>query len=57
MSRFLKHLTEAYYEIRDNWDGRWEGDVHHELELISLTRQLLTGWDWLSGQGKPFLGR
>ncbi len=51
--RFLKHLTDAYYEIRDNDDGRWEGEVNQELELLSWTRTLLTGFDLITGQGKP----
>ena len=51
--RFLQHLTEAYYEIRDNS----EGDVRHEMELLSWTRQLLTGFSLITGQGKPFLER
>jgi hypothetical protein len=49
--RFLKHLSEAYYDLRDNW----EGDVIQELELLSWTRELLTGLDHLNGQGEPFL--
>ena len=51
--RFLKHLTEAHYEVRDNTDG----EVRHELELLSWTRSLLTGFNLVTGQGKPFLGR
>ena len=51
--RFLKRLSEAYYEIRDNS----EGDVRHQLELLSWTRQLLTGFSLITGQGKPFLDR
>jgi hypothetical protein len=31
-------LSEVYYEVRDNS----EGDVRHELELLSWTRDLLT---------------
>ncbi len=49
--RFLKKLTEAYSELRDNS----EGDVIQELELLSWTRELLTGFSWSTGQGKPFL--
>ena len=51
--RFLKRLTGAYYELRDNTDG----EVRHEMELVAWTRELLTGWNWLTGQGKPFLAR
>jgi hypothetical protein len=49
--RLLRRLTEAYYEVRDNS----EGEVRHQLELLSWTRNLLTGWNWITGQGKPFL--
>ena len=49
--RFLKKLDAAYYEFRDNQPG----NVIHELELISWTRELLTGWNIVAGQGKPFL--
>jgi len=47
--RFLKRLTEAYYKVRDEMDG----DVIQELELLSWTRQYLTGFDQLRGQGEP----
>ena len=50
--RFLKRLAQAYSEVRDNS----EGDVIQELELLSWTRELLTGFSFVSGQGKPFLG-
>jgi hypothetical protein len=49
--RFLARLTMAYYELRDNS----EGDVIQELELLSWTRELLTGFSHMEGQGKPFL--
>jgi len=49
--RFLKKMSEAYREIRDNS----EIDDIPTLELISWTRSLLTGFDWSTGQGKPFL--
>jgi hypothetical protein len=29
--------------------------VRHELELLSWTRSLLTGFNLITGQGKPFL--
>jgi hypothetical protein len=51
--RFLRRLTEAYYEVRDNS----EGDARHELELLLSTRQLLTGAYSITGQGNPFLDR
>lgn len=50
--RFLERLARAYRELKDNS----EGDVIQELELLSWTRSYLTGFDFLSGQGKPFLG-
>jgi hypothetical protein len=50
-------MTEAYYEVRDNYHGRWDGEVNQELELLSWTRELLTGWNFVTGQGKPFLER
>lgn len=50
--RFLKRLTRAYCEERDNL----EGDVRHEMELLNWTRTLLTGFDHINGQGEPFLG-
>ncbi len=50
--RFLARLGEAYYEIRDNWEGV---DLRQELELLQWTRALLTGFDMIEGQGDPFL--
>src|SRR5690242_5644546 len=49
--RFLDRLERAYLHFRDNT----EGPVAQELELLSGTRQLLTGWNPIRGQGKPFL--
>jgi hypothetical protein len=49
--RFLDRLERAYLHFRDNT----EGPVAQELELLSATRQLLTGWNPITGQGKPFL--
>jgi hypothetical protein len=49
--RFLEKLTDAYYHFRDNP----EGEILQELELLSWTRGLLTGFSWTRGQGKPFL--
>jgi hypothetical protein len=51
--RFLERLGRAYYKIRDG--EQWEGDVIQELELLNWTRELLTGFDKIKGQGKPFL--
>lgn len=50
-TRFLKKLTDAYYDRRDNGDPGNQS----ELELLSWTRQLLTGFSPIAGQGKPFL--
>ncbi|MBO9504073.1 hypothetical protein J7348_05490 [Qipengyuania flava] len=49
--RFLERLSAAYRELKDNTDG----DVQNEMELLSWTRSLLTGFDFASGQGEPFL--
>jgi hypothetical protein len=50
--RFLKRLSLAYRELKDNTDG----DVVQEMELLSWTRSYLTGFDFVTGQGEPFLG-
>jgi hypothetical protein len=44
-------LEGAYRELKDNTDG----PVQQEMELLSWTRSLLTGFDIVGGQGKPFL--
>ena len=49
--RFLARLEAAYLALRDNTDG----DVRNELELLTWTQTLLTGFSHVSGQGKPFL--
>ena len=50
--RFLKRLGDVYAEFRDNTDG----DVIQELELLAWTREYLTGFSFVTGQGKPLLG-
>jgi hypothetical protein len=50
-ARFLERLAKGYREFRDNAAG----DVRHQLELLSWTRELLTGFNMVEGQGKPFL--
>jgi hypothetical protein len=50
--RFLARLGEAYSEFKDNTDG----DTIQELELFTWTREYLTGFSMITGQGKPFLG-
>jgi hypothetical protein len=49
--RFLATLSDAYYHFRDDADG----EVVGLLELLSWTRELLTGWNMVTGQGEPFL--
>jgi hypothetical protein len=49
--RFLANVSKAYYKFRDDTDG----DGTEELELLSWTREYLTGFSHLTGQGKPFL--
>ena len=50
-TRFLDRLAAAYRELKDNTDG----PVQQEMELLAWTRELLTGFSPLAGQGKPFL--
>jgi hypothetical protein len=50
--RFLERLARAYRELKDNTAG----DVIQEMELLSWTRSYLTGFDFATGQGEPFLG-
>ncbi len=52
--RFLERLERAYHEIRDG--HAWPGEVSQELELLSWTRELLTGFSPSQGPGTPFLG-
>ena len=49
--RFLDFLGQAYAIVRDDW----EGDVIQELELLTWTREYLTGESWLRGQEEPLL--
>lgn len=49
--RFLSRLARGYRELKDNTDG----DVVQEMSLLSWTRTYLTGFDHITGQGKPFL--
>jgi hypothetical protein len=50
--RFLKRLFRAQSALRDNTDG----NVIHEMELLSWTQTLLTGSDHVTGQTEAFLG-
>lgn len=47
--RFLKKLTDAYYKLRDDS----EGDQIEQLELLGWTREFLTGFSPITGQGDP----
>jgi len=49
--RFLANLDKAYCKFQDDTGD----DIIQELELLSWTRSLLTGFDHIGGQGKPFL--
>ncbi len=49
--RFLEKLSRAYDEVKDNM----QGDVRQEMELLNWTREFLTGFSWVTGQGEPFL--
>lgn len=49
--RFLRRLSEAYHELRDNSDY----DPLVALGLLASTRSLITGFDQISGQRAPFL--
>lgn len=49
--RFLDRLARAYRELRDEPVG----DLVDDLELLSWTRELLTGASFVNGQGRPFL--
>jgi hypothetical protein len=49
--KFLAHLATAYRELRDNS----EGDQTNGLEMLSWTRELLTGFSVIKGPDEPFL--
>lgn len=49
--RFLRRLAAAYVVFRDDTDG----DVAQEIQLLSWVRSDLTGFDFVQGQGAPFL--
>lgn len=50
-TRFLERLEKAYRLLRDNTHG----NVQHEMELLSWTRSLLTGFSLVDDQGRSFL--
>lgn len=49
LDRLLANLDHAYRKLRDDPSA-----TVHELELLSWTRELLTGFNFVAGQGKPF---
>lgn len=49
--RFLSRARAAYYELKDNTDG----NVKEQMEALSWTMELLTGFDPINGQQQPFL--
>ena len=57
--RFLESLERAYDHFReDSAATRADGsprDVQNVLEMLAWTRELLTGWDNVSGQREPLL--
>jgi len=52
--RFLKNLDKAYYAFRDG-EQNPDRDVILVLEMLSWTREFLTGWNMITGQGRPLL--
>jgi hypothetical protein len=48
--RFLERLTLAYRILRD--DTAW--DALQEMEPLTWTREYLTGFGQITGQGEPF---
>lgn len=48
----MARLGHAYREVKDDWPGP---DVIQELELLAWTREFLTGFSQVEGQGEPFL--
>jgi hypothetical protein len=52
--RFLENLAKAYSEFRDG-DRHPDRDVILVLEMLAWTREFLTGWNMVTGQGRPLL--
>ncbi|AWM07616.2 hypothetical protein [Bradyrhizobium symbiodeficiens] len=57
--RFLKNLDDAYYHFKDDSaavsaDGK-PRSVIGALEILSWTREMLTGWNPVTGQGQPLI--
>jgi hypothetical protein len=58
--RFQANVERAYDHFRDNAGKRTrrdgsDRDLQDVLETLSWTRELLTGWNMISGQGEAFL--
>jgi hypothetical protein len=57
--RFLKNLDRAYDHFRhDHGATRRDGsprEVQNVLEMLAWTRELLTGWNNITGQQEPLL--
>jgi len=47
---YLRRLSRAYSEVRHN-----DTNALDRLELINWTREFLTGFNQITGQGKAFL--
>jgi hypothetical protein len=52
--RFLANLDQAYNAFRDG-EQNPDRDVILVLEMLSWTREFLTGWNNITGQGRPLL--
>jgi hypothetical protein len=57
--RFLSNLDRAYRHFSEsNTATRADGsprEVQNVLEIMAWTRELLTGWSNITGQGEPLL--
>ena len=56
--RFMARLEAAYSEIREQPTGTppaVSANTSEALESLTWIRELLTGWSFSEGQGKPFL--
>lgn len=57
--RFLKNLEEAYYHFKDDSEAKGADGkprpVTGALEILSWTREMLTGWNPVTGEGKPLI--
>lgn len=50
---FLEKLRDAYVHLKDN--AGHDRPVVRQMELLNWTRQHLTGYSQIEGQGKKFL--